>query len=177
MKPHCQKAVDGRGVVCLLCGKRGRDMYHLREHLEAAHAHLSPGYQCQLCAQEFKSHNSWKVHMKKYHWEMRFRPVTVFLSSQSREALTTCVAGNDRSILLKYVERELLVEGSLFKCTLCGKSGAQKNNVVNHVENIHFPGTFQYICPVCNKPMITKKALDNHIHRNHKENSSQYSAH
>jgi len=86
-------------------------------------------------------------------------------------------AGNDRSILLKYVERELLVEGSLFKCTLCGKSGAQKNNVVNHVENIHFPGTFQYICPVCNKPMITKKALDNHIHRNHKENSSQYSAH
>ena len=104
-------------------------------------------------------------------------PVTVFLSSQSREALTTCVAGNDRSILLKYVERELLVEGSLFKCTLCGKSGAQKNNVVNHVENIHFPGTFQYICPVCNKPMITKKALDNHIHRNHKENSSQYSAH
>jgi len=67
VKPHCQKAVDGRGVVCLLCGKRGRDMYHLREHLEAAHAHLSPGYQCQLCAGEFKSHNSWKVHMKKYH--------------------------------------------------------------------------------------------------------------
>jgi len=77
---------------------------------------------------------------------------------------------NDRSILLKYVEKEVLEEGSLFKCTLCGKTGAQKNNVVNHVENIHFPGTFQYICPVCNRPMITKKALDNHIHRNHKEN-------
>jgi len=79
---------------------------------------------------------------------------------------------NDRSILLKYVEKEVLEEGSLFKCTLCGKTGAQKNNVVNHVENIHFPGTFQYICPVCHRPMITKKALDNHIHRNHKENQT-----
>ena len=67
LKPHCEKAVDGRGVICLLCGKRGRDMYHMREHIEAAHSHLSPGYHCQLCAQEFKSHNSWKVHMKKYH--------------------------------------------------------------------------------------------------------------
>ena len=73
---------------------------------------------------------------------------------------------------LRRLEKEVLEEGSLFKCTLCGKTGAQKNNVVNHVENIHFPGTFQYICPVCHRPMITKKALDNHIHRNHKENQT-----
>ena len=72
VKPHCKKDVDSRGagVVCLLCGKRGRDMYNMRVHIEAAHSHLSPGYDCQHCAQEFKSHNCWKVHMKKNHWEL-----------------------------------------------------------------------------------------------------------
>ena len=70
VKPHCKKDVDSRGagVICLLCGKRGRDMYNMRVHIEAAHSHLSPGYDCQHCDQEFKSHNCWKVHMKKYHW-------------------------------------------------------------------------------------------------------------
>jgi len=76
-------------------------------------------------------------------------------------------AGNDRSILLRYIVKEVTGDGTHFKCSLCGKTGAQKNNVVNHVENIHFPGTFQYVCHVCSRPMMTKKALDNHIHRNH----------
>ena len=69
LKPHCKRNVDERGacVICKLCGKRGRDMYHMREHIEAVHPHLSPGYHCQLCAQEFKSHHSWKLHSKKYH--------------------------------------------------------------------------------------------------------------
>ena len=67
LKPHCQKAANGHGFICLLCGKRGRDMYQMREHIEAAHEHLSPGYICQHCVQEFKNHNCLKVHMKKYH--------------------------------------------------------------------------------------------------------------
>lgn len=69
VKPHCKKDVDDRGacVICRLCGKRGRDMYNMREHIEAVHPHLSPVYHCKLCAQEFKSHNCLKVHTKKYH--------------------------------------------------------------------------------------------------------------
>ena len=65
LKPHCKK--DGDGIICQLCGKRSRDMYNMRVHIEAAHPHLSPGYHCQVCDQEFTSHNCWKVHKKKYH--------------------------------------------------------------------------------------------------------------
>ena len=68
LKPHCQRAGDGRGFECLLCGKRGRDMYNMREHIEAVHTHLSPGYECSLCTQQFKSHNAWKTHMKRHHY-------------------------------------------------------------------------------------------------------------
>jgi len=81
-------------------------------------------------------------------------------------------AGNDRNILLKYITRSMNKDGSgedQFKCDVCGKIGGRKDNMLNHVETIHFPGTFDYKCHVCTKPMPTKKALNNHIYRNHKD--------
>ena len=39
--------------------------------------------------------------------------------------------------------------------------------MLNHVENTHFPGTFDYRCKVCTKTMPTKKSLENHVYRNH----------
>ena len=82
------------------------------------------------------------------------------------------LAGNDRNILLKYIRRSSNREGfgeDQFKCEICGKIGARKDNLLNHVENTHFPGTFDYKCKVCTKPMPTKKSLENHMYRNHKE--------
>lgn len=66
LKPHCVRAKDG-GYTCLLCSKKGRDMYHMRQHIESAHPELSPGYECQVCSRQFKNHNCWNLHMKKYH--------------------------------------------------------------------------------------------------------------
>ena len=87
---------------------------------------------------------------------------------------TSTLAGNGRNILLKYVKRTFNKEGNAedqFKCEICGKIGSRKDNVLNHVENNHFPGTFDYKCKVCTKPMATKKSLENHMYRNHKEMS------
>ena len=56
-----------------------------------------------------------------------------------------------------------------FKCEICGKIGTRKDNVLNHVENTHFPGTFDYRCRICTKSMTTKKSLENHVYRNHKD--------
>merc|ERR1711892_1512219 len=74
--------------------------------------------------------------------------------------------GNDRSILLKYIEKET---SGLFHCTLCGKSNGQKNNIMNHVEGIHFPDSFIYQCQVCSKTMKTKNALYLHTNTFHKD--------
>jgi len=74
--------------------------------------------------------------------------------------------GNDRSILLKYIEKGT---SGLFQCTLCGKSNGQKNNIMNHVEGIHFPDSFIYQCQICSKTMKTKNALYLHTNTFHKD--------
>ena len=79
--------------------------------------------------------------------------------------LLTCL-GNDRSILLNYIQKET---SGLFQCTLCGKTNAQKNNIMNHVEGIHFPDSFIYQCQICCKTMKTKNALYLHTNTFHKD--------
>jgi len=74
--------------------------------------------------------------------------------------------GHDRSILLKYIQRE---SSGHFQCTLCGKTNAQKNNIMNHVEGIHFPDSFIYRCQICSKTMKTKNALYLHTNTFHKD--------
>ena len=146
VKPHCKKDVDDRGacVICRLCGKRGRDMYNMREHIEAVHPHLSPVYHCKLCAQEFKSHNCLKVHTKKYHWEL----INVVFSLSEPEDFVTSV--EDMEVSWWSTEEGALEEGTLFDCTQCHKTCAP-------MLWIAFSG--QYICPICNWPMIHKKVM------------------
>ena len=89
----------------------------------------------------------------------------------SSSCLKTNLAGKDRNALLKYISK-IVNSGTgedIFKCDICGKTGARKDNVHNHVENRHFPGIFNYKCKLCDKLMPTKKALNNHIFRNHKD--------
>ena len=64
----------------------------------------------------------------------------------------------------------------MFKCTICGKSMAQKRNAINHVENIHFPGSVEHKCPYCEKTLKSRDALNNHIksHKNAAFASGEY---
>ena len=85
---------------------------------------------------------------------------------KSRWHLQNTFLGNDQSILLKYIQKET---SGLFQCTLCGKTNAQKNNIMNHVEGIHFPDSFIYQCQICCKTMKTKNALYLHTNTFHKD--------
>jgi len=75
---------------------------------------------------------------------------------------------NDRRILNNYIIREE-TESSLFKCTICGHVNALKTNVLNHVESIHFPDTFQYSCEICGKTTKSKQSLYKHVSVNHRQ--------
>ena len=74
---------------------------------------------------------------------------------------------NDRNILLKYVIQNSVGACASFQCTLCGKTNGQKNNIMNHVESIHFPDSFTYPCHLCDKIVKTKSALNLHNARYH----------
>jgi len=78
----------------------------------------------------------------------------------------------DRNILQTYIIRP---EGgaSGFQCSICGKNMALKHNLLNHVENIHFPGTFVYKCSICLKMLKSKESLNNHHKSAHKLQNSQ----
>merc|ERR1712096_269860 len=66
IKQHVLKIPNETGFSCSLCGKKCRDMYLMREHIEALHD-MSPGYICNVCSQQCKSHRGLKEHMKRYH--------------------------------------------------------------------------------------------------------------
>jgi len=66
VKQYAVKIRNETGFSCSLCGKKCRDMYLMREHIEALHD-LSPGYICSICNKEVKSHRGLKEHVKKIH--------------------------------------------------------------------------------------------------------------
>jgi len=58
--------------------------------------------------------------------------------------------GESRVMLASYIEKVVDDRGAQkFKCTICGSTKSQKPHVENHIENIHFPGSFQYTCKHC----------------------------
>jgi len=66
IKGHVRKIPNETGFACAICGKKVRDMYMMREHVEALHD-LSPGYVCNVCSQHCKNHKVLRNHLKKFH--------------------------------------------------------------------------------------------------------------
>ena len=54
-----------------------------------------------------------------------------------------------------------------FQCSLCGKISKRKETAFLHVENIHFPGTYEHECDLCGEKFDTKAKLKNHLHHVH----------
>ena len=91
-----------------------------------------------------------------------------FWRSSRNAIVIVCISGsNDRNSLLKYITQNSVGAGASFQCTLCGKTNGQKNNIMNHVESIHFPDSFTYQCHLCDKIVKTKSALNLHNARYH----------
>jgi len=56
-----------------------------------------------------------------------------------------------------------------FKCMLCGKTTQRKDALTNHIENIHFPGSYQ--CHYCDQVFNSQNTRNVHIGRKHKLSS------
>eukprot|EP00092_Neocalanus_flemingeri_P105259 GFUD01134876.1.p1 GENE.GFUD01134876.1~~GFUD01134876.1.p1 ORF type:complete len:105 (+),score=13.50 GFUD01134876.1:100-414(+) len=78
------------------------------------------------------------------------------------------ITGTGSKMFLNYVEKS--EESSGWKCTVCGKESAQKQNLVKHVESVHFPGLFSYECKFCEKTFKAKNSLYFHVSSTHKNN-------
>ena len=70
-----------------------------------------------------------------------------------------------RDQLYKYIE---LSETSpdVYKCSLCEKTSALKQNLWKHIENSHFPGSFSYPCKYC--PLVLPSLIKQNSHTSKK---------
>ena len=75
----------------------------------------------------------------------------------------------DRTILNDYIVKECREGRTIFKCTLCSNANSKKQTMVNHVESVHFPGTFLYTCKYCGKEYNAKNSLNVHVSTSHRE--------
>ena len=54
-----------------------------------------------------------------------------------------------------------------YECTICKKQAKYRSNLKKHIENINFPGVYQYSCKVCGETLPTANKLNHHMNRNH----------
>jgi len=54
-----------------------------------------------------------------------------------------------------------------YNCMLCGKTTQRKDALTNHIENIHFPGSYK--CHYCDQVFNSQNTRNVHIGRKHKE--------
>jgi len=71
-----------------------------------------------------------------------------------------------REVLAEYLKQN---EDNQYECTICGAKNRQRPNVLNHVESVHFPGSFLYDCHLCGKQFSSKNSRNVHVSRNHKD--------
>jgi len=80
----------------------------------------------------------------------------------------------DRSILHEYIKKEIINGRTLSVCTMCGKANAQKQNLMNHIESVHFPNMFTYNCKYCGKTYNAKNSLYVHMSTSHRDQKSSF---
>lgn len=80
------------------------------------------------------------------------------------EIINDLISGDSRDVLHEYIRK---CENK-FLCFLCDFSSTNRVHVLNHVESVHFPGSFKYQCDYCPKVLNTKNAKNVHMTRFHK---------
>jgi len=73
------------------------------------------------------------------------------------------------SLLQQFIEK--ITDGNdkgKYRCTMCGKINGQKIHTQNHIESIHFPGTFEYNCKHCDLSFSGRNKLYIHVNQMHK---------
>ena len=80
------------------------------------------------------------------------------------EVTSDLISGDSRDVLHEYIKKC----DNKFLCFLCEFSSTNRVHVLNHVESVHFPGSFKYQCDYCPKVLNTKNAKNVHMSRFHK---------
>ena len=60
-----------------------------------------------------------------------------------------------------------------FQCNLCGMISLKRSGSFEHVENIHFPGTYEYPCDQCDEKFDTNNKWRNDRSRVHSSKKSK----
>ena len=81
------------------------------------------------------------------------------------EITSDLISGDSRDVLHEYIRK---CENK-FMCFLCEFSSTNRVHVLNHVESVHFPGSYKYQCDYCPKVLNTKNAKNVHMSRFHKK--------
>lgn len=76
-----------------------------------------------------------------------------------------------REVLAEYLKQN---EENQYECTICGAKNRLRPNVLNHVESVHFPGSFLYDCQICGKQFSSKNSRNVHVSRNHKDRPREF---
>ena len=100
----------------------------------------------------------------RQHWLVMCQFITE-INENSKLVLTTLqdlLLSGDHRLLYQYIVKDDF-QPNWHKCTMCGKSGKDRGNLRKHVENIHFPGTFNYQCKYCFENFSTRNSLNIHI--------------
>jgi len=69
----------------------------------------------------------------------------------------------------KMLEEYLVSQDGGSLCTLCHKTFNRKGHAVNHLENVHFPESFEYPCKHCSQVFSSKNQLYKHVHKEHRQ--------
>lgn len=56
-----------------------------------------------------------------------------------------------------------------FACTLCRRDFTRRDHVINHLESVHFPNSYEYNCMFCGMHFNTRNKLYKHTYKLHKE--------
>ena len=80
------------------------------------------------------------------------------------EVISYLISGDSRDVLHEYIRKC----DNKFLCFLCEFSSTNRVHVLNHVESVHFPGSFKYQCDYCPKVLNTKNAKNVHMSKFHK---------
>jgi len=80
----------------------------------------------------------------------------------------------EKDHLVKYTMK--IIEGAQmgkYKCTECGKESARRWHSLRHIEDVHFPGTYQYPCDQCDVVHDTKSKFYKHMNMKHGKKASK----
>ena len=55
-----------------------------------------------------------------------------------------------------------------YECTICQKTSSRKDNLIKHIESLHFPNYFVYTCKFCDKTFPNRNNMFTHISLAHK---------